>query len=198
MSAVVLWFEHSLVLPLLEIGMKIDLFQSCGHCYVFQICWHIECNTLIASYFRILNSSAGITSLPLALLHEMFHWYIQFFWREFYSFSHSSVSSASLHCSSLLAALWNSAFIWMYLSLSSLLFPSLLPALCVKPPQTTTLPSCISFSLGWFWSLPPVQCYKLVSVVIQALCLPHLIPGIYSSPPLCNHKEFDLGHMWMV
>ena len=24
----------------------------------------------------------------------------------------------------------------------------------VKPPQT--LPPCISFSLGWFWSLPPV------------------------------------------
>ena len=23
--------------------MKIDLFQSYGHCWVFQICWHIEC-----------------------------------------------------------------------------------------------------------------------------------------------------------
>ena len=48
--------------------MKIDLFQSCGHCWVFQICWHIECSTLIASSFRILNSSAGIPSPPLALL----------------------------------------------------------------------------------------------------------------------------------
>ena len=39
-----------------------------------------------------------------------------------------------------------------------LLFLSLLffPQLFVKPPQTTTLPPCISFSLGWFWSLPPV------------------------------------------
>ena len=36
--------------------------------------------------------------------------------------------------------------------------------LFVKPPQTTTLPSCISFSLVWFWSLPPVQCYKPPSV----------------------------------
>ena len=27
-------------------GMKIDLFQSCGHCWVFQICCHIERNTL--------------------------------------------------------------------------------------------------------------------------------------------------------
>ena len=22
-----------------------DLFQSCGHCWLFQICWHIECST---------------------------------------------------------------------------------------------------------------------------------------------------------
>ena len=30
---------------LLLIGMKTNLFQSCGHCWVFQICWHIECST---------------------------------------------------------------------------------------------------------------------------------------------------------
>ena len=35
------------------IGMKTDLFQSCGHCWVFQICWHIECSTFTASSFRI-------------------------------------------------------------------------------------------------------------------------------------------------
>ena len=29
----------------LSLGMKTDLFQSCGHCWVFQICWHIECST---------------------------------------------------------------------------------------------------------------------------------------------------------
>ena len=34
-------------------------FQSCGHCWVFQICWHIECSTFTASSFRIWNSSAG-------------------------------------------------------------------------------------------------------------------------------------------
>ena len=68
MSAIVWWFEHSLVLPFLGTGMKIGLFQSCGHCWVFHICWHIECNTLVASSFRILNSSARIPSPPLALL----------------------------------------------------------------------------------------------------------------------------------
>ena len=40
---------------------------SCGHCWVFQICWHIECSTFTASSFRIWNSSTGIPSPPLAL-----------------------------------------------------------------------------------------------------------------------------------
>ena len=47
--------------------MKIDLFQSCGHCWVFQICWHIECSTFTASSSRIWNSSTRIPSPPLAL-----------------------------------------------------------------------------------------------------------------------------------
>ena len=54
-----------------EIRMEIDPFQSCGHCWVFQICWHLECSTLVASSFRIWNSSAGIPSLPLALFIVM-------------------------------------------------------------------------------------------------------------------------------
>ena len=48
-----------------------DLFQSCGHCWVFQICWHIECSSFIASSFRIWNSSTGIPSPPLALFVVM-------------------------------------------------------------------------------------------------------------------------------
>ena len=47
--------------------MQTDLFQSCGHCWIFQICWCIECSTLTASSFRIWNSSAVIPSPPLAL-----------------------------------------------------------------------------------------------------------------------------------
>ena len=52
-------------------GMKTDLFQSCDHCCVFQICWHIECHTFTASSFRIWNSSTGIPSPPLALFVVM-------------------------------------------------------------------------------------------------------------------------------
>ena len=51
--------------------MKTDLFQSCGHCQVFQICWHIECSTFTASSFRIWKSSTGIPSPPLALFVVM-------------------------------------------------------------------------------------------------------------------------------
>ena len=51
--------------------MKTDLFQSCGHCWVFQICWHIESFTFTASSFRIWNSWTGIPSPPLALFIVM-------------------------------------------------------------------------------------------------------------------------------
>ena len=67
MNAIVQQFEHSLALPFFGIGMKTDLFLSCSHCWVFQICWHIECNTFTASSFRIWNSSTEIPSPPLAL-----------------------------------------------------------------------------------------------------------------------------------
>ena len=69
--AMVWWFEYSLALPFFGIGMKTDLFQSCGHCWVFQICWHIECSTFTASSFRIWNSSTGIPSPPLVLFIVM-------------------------------------------------------------------------------------------------------------------------------
>ena len=47
------------------------LFQSCGHCWVFQICWHIQCSTLTASSCRILNSSPRNPALLQALLVVM-------------------------------------------------------------------------------------------------------------------------------
>ena len=71
MSAIVRQSEHYLALPFLGIGMKTDLFQSCGHHWVFKICWHIECSTFIESSFRISNSSIGIPSPTLALFIVM-------------------------------------------------------------------------------------------------------------------------------
>ena len=71
MSTIVKLFEHSLGFCFLGIGMKTYLFQSRGHCWVFQICWHIECSTFTASSFRIWNSSAEIPSPSLALFLVM-------------------------------------------------------------------------------------------------------------------------------
>ena len=73
MSEIVSLFEHSLALPFLGIGMKTDLFQFCGYCWVFQICWYIEYSTFTALSFRIWNSSTGIPSPPLALFVVMAH-----------------------------------------------------------------------------------------------------------------------------
>ena len=64
-NCVVVWAFFGIAF--LSVGMKTDLFQSCGHCWVFQICWHIECSTFVASSFRIWNSSPGIPSLSVAL-----------------------------------------------------------------------------------------------------------------------------------
>ena len=72
-------FEHPLALLFFGVGLKTDLFQSCGHCWVFQIYWHIECSSFIALSFRIWNSATGIELPPLALFivagshHRRYH-----------------------------------------------------------------------------------------------------------------------------
>ena len=216
--------------------MKADLFQSCGHCWVFQICWHIECSTFTASSFRIWNSSAGILSPPLALFlmvlpkaHLTAHsgmsdsrWVItpSRLTGSLRSFLYSSsvyschlllLSSASvisvLYCAHLcnlkFCILGISNFLEEFTVFPILLFSSIsLPwslrkaflschylelfiqkgisflfsfafsffsQLFVRPPQTMILPFCISLSWGWSWSLPPVQCHKPLSIVLQAL-----------------------------
>ena len=120
----------------------------------------------------------------------MFPWRGQFFLERSLVFPILLFSSISLHCLfkkvflSFLAVLWNSVFGWIYLSLFPLPVTSLLSSSICK---ASTEPSCISFSLGWFWSLPPVQCYEPLSIVLQVLCLPDLNPWICSSPLLYNH-----------
>ena len=73
-------------------------------------------------------------------------------------------------------------YIFPFLPCLSLLFT----AIC-KASSDNHFAFCISFSLGWFWLLPPVQCYVPLFIVLQALCLPDLIPWIYLSPPPYNH-----------
>ena len=64
-NCVVVWAPFGIAF--LGVEMKTDISQFCGHCWVFQICWHIECSTFTASSFKIWSSSTGIPSPPLAL-----------------------------------------------------------------------------------------------------------------------------------
>ena len=86
------------------IWMKTDLFQSCGHCCISQICWHIQCSPFIALSFRIWNSSTGIPSPPLALFVVMLS--------KAHSTSHSRMSGSRWVITPLwLSGSWRSFFV---------------------------------------------------------------------------------------
>ena len=140
--------------------MKADLFQSCGHCWDFHICWHIECSTFMAMSFRIWNSSTGIPSSPLALFIKMFpkahmtshsrmsgsRWvttpsWLSGSWRSFlYSYSVYSchlflISSASVRSIPFLSFIvlifaWNVPLVSLIFLKRSLVFPILLLLNC--------------------------------------------------------------------
>ena len=61
---------------------------------------------------------------------------------------------ATKHSNKLKAIRWSlNGYIFPFLICLLLLFSQLF----VRPPQTTILPFCISFSWRWSWSLPPVM-----------------------------------------
>ena len=88
--------------------------------------------------------------------------------------------------------LHSNGYVFSFLLCFSFLFFS---QLFGKPPQTAILPFWISFSWGWSWSLPPIQCHEPPSIVLQALSLSDLIPWIYFSLPLRNRKL--LSCVWL-
>ena len=107
----------------------------------------------------LLISFASVRSLPfLSFIEPIFAWNIPLisliFLKRSLVFPLLLFSSISLHWSlrkaflSLLAILWNSAFKWVYLSFSPLLFTSLLSQLFVRPPQTAILVFLHFFFLG--------------------------------------------------
>ena len=78
---------------------------------------------------------------------------------------------------SLLAILWNSAFKWLYLSLSPLLFTSLLFTAICKASSDSYFAFLHLFFLGMVLIiLSPVQCHKPLLIVHQTLCVSELIP----------------------
>ena len=132
------------------------------------------------SYQLFLIPSASIRPIQfLYFIEPIFAWNVplvsRFFLKRCLVFPIPLFSSISLHWSlrkaflSLLAILWNSAFRCLYLSLSPLVFASLLSPLFVRPLQTAIFLFCISFPWGWSWSLIPIQCHEPPSIVLQAL-----------------------------
>ena len=77
-------------------------------------------------------------------------------------------------------------------SFSPLLFTSLpFTAIC-KASSDSHFAFLHFFSMGMVLIL--VSCTMSRTSVHQALCLSDLVPSIYFSLPLYNHKGFDLGH----
>ena len=119
------------IIPLwLSQSLRSFLYSSVYSCYLFFI------------------SSASVKFLPfLSFIMPIFAWKVL---KRSLAFP-ILLFSSTLHCSfkktflSLLALLWNSAFVWIYLSLSPLLLLFFFSQLFVRPPQTSTLPSDISF-----------------------------------------------------
>ena len=120
------------------------------------------CSSSMYSFQLFLISFASVKSLPFLSVYHAHpcmkcFFDISDFLEEISILFCSIVFSIHWHCLlkntffSLLAILWNSAFSWVYLSLSSFFSLLFFPQLFVRRPQTTTFPSCISFSLGWLW-----------------------------------------------
>ena len=138
---------------------------------------------------KIFLYSSSVYSCHLFLIYSASFRSIQFlslivpiFLEEISSLSHSVVflyffamitEEGFLIFSCYSLELWiKNIYIFPFLLYFSLLFFS---ELFVRPPQTAILLSCISISWVWSWSLSPVQCHELLSIVHQAHCLSDLV-----------------------
>ena len=160
--------------------MKTDLFQSCGHCWVFQICWHIECRTFTASSFRISKSSTGIPSPPLALFVVMLS--------KAHLTSHSKMSGSRLVItSSWLSGSWRS-FLYSSSVFSCHLF--LISSASVRS-STPIFPAGLkqTYKLSWC----PTQCPQSPKWASNALIQTQSIPSPDSSCMRQNTKEDTQG-----
>ena len=165
-------------------------------------------NPSVYSCYLFLISSASVRSMPfLSFIVPIFAWNIPLVsltsLKQSLVFSILLFSSISFHWSlrkaflSLFAILWNSAFRWVYLSFTPCLLLLFFPQLFVRPPQTTILPLFHFFSLGMV--LITTSCtMSWNSIHKSSGTLSNLIPWIYLSLPLYNHKGFDLSHTWKV
>ena len=162
-------------------------------------------------------SSASLRSIPfLSFIEPVFAWNVPLvsliLLKRSLLFPILLFPSISLHWLlrkaflSLLAILWNSAVRWEYLSFSSLRFTSLLFTAVFKTSSDNHFVFLHFFFLGMV--LITTSCKmsqtkkkkKMSQTFIHSSSgsLLYLIPWIYLSLPLYNHKGFDLGHTCMV
>ena len=151
-----------------------------------------------------LISSASVRSISfLSFIVLIFAWNVPLvsfiFLKRSLVFPILLFSSISLHWSlrkaylSLLAILWNSAFKWVYFSFSPLLFASLLFSAISKAFSDNHFAFLHLFFLGMVL-IPAYRVMSRTSIRNSSGTLSDLIPWIYFSFPLYNHKWFDLGH----
>ena len=177
MSAIAWWYEHSSALPFLGTGMRIHRFQSCGHCWVFQICWRIECSTFTASSFRIWNSSAGIPSRPLALFVVMLP--------KAHLISHSRMSGSE----------WETTPPWLSGSLRSFLYSSSVYYFHLFLISSASVRSSpfLSFIVPNFgWNFPLIfPVFSKRSLVLAYLLLSSLLCTVHWGRPSCLSSLFS-------
>ena len=160
-------FEHSLVPPFFGIGMKTGSRWVITPSWLSQSLRQFLYSSSVYSWHLFLISSASVRTLQfLSFSVPILAWNIPLMSLIFLKRSRVLPTllffSISLHCPlknafhlSLLfsGTLHSLGSIFPFFPCFSLLFFS---QLFVKPPHTSTLPSCISFSWGRFWWLPPV------------------------------------------
>ena len=158
------------------------------------------------SYHLFLISSASIRSFPfLFFIVPIFGWNIPLIFQIFLKRSpvlpFLLFSSISLHCSlkkacsSFLAILWNFAFSWVYLSLSPLLFTSLLSSAIYNASSDNHFAFLHFFFIGMV--LLAAFCTILQTSVHSSsgTLFTRSIPWISSHS---IHRGFDLSHTWLA
>ena len=179
MSAIVWWFEHFLVSPFLGTGMswtRIDLFQFCGHYWVFQIWWHIECSTLKASSVRILNSSAAIPSTSTSFISS------SAFWGPLHSSECLALDGWPHH--------WVIQVINIYFRQFCVILPSLLDLFCFYLVFTISVLYCVLFARIIFSH--PFPFHLFVSLYLKWLpCRPHWLDHGFCFLSILQSIAFD-------
>ena len=161
----------------------------------------------VYSCHLFLISSASVRSIPfLSFIVPIFAWNVPLvsliFLKRSLVFPILLFLSISLHWSfrkpflSFLAILWNSAFRCVDLSFSPLPLVSLLfSATCKASSENHFV-----FLHFFLMTVLITTSYKMLPISFHSSSgtLSVLISWIYLSPPLSNHKRFNLSNYWMV